>query len=127
MPRTTDHTTRCGRTDRLFIYPERGACVIYARQDDNQCMALHEAVVADGVPRDGRSEICLQFGETLWWEPYVNIYEVVQTIENSISATNNECCEGVRVADFPQEMWKHYSRLCEMAMDEKSRLNVMAL
>ena len=94
-------------------------------------MACHLAVVAahnggDHEKAQRRHEIKLEHvdGTTTWWEALCNVYEVLQP---SSATSPTRTCEGVRGDHFPPKSQDAFSRLCELAADEKARLDACML
>ena len=117
--------------------PLAGTRIVYSRKVDthssglNNMMACHLAVVAahnggDHEKAQRRHEIKLEHvdGTTTWWEALCNVYEVLQP---SSATSSTRTCEGVRGDHFPPKSQDAFSRLCELAADEKARLDGDAL
>ena len=117
--------------------PLPGTRIVYSRKVGthssglNNMMACHLAVVAahnagDHEKAQRRHEIKLQHvdGTTAWWEALCNVYEVLQP---SSATSPTRTCEGVRGDHFPPRSQNAFSRLCELAADEKARLDGDAL
>lgn len=71
--------------------------------------------------------ILLRADSQQWWEPIRNVYEVTSINKGKQHVDYaTDFCQGIRTQDFPGK-GEHFARLCEIAMDERGRLNAMTL